>query len=117
VIDFENPLYTVLQAALDVFPDLDCIVFFADGLEEKLGQAEFPDDGGRPIIQIGMELPIGPSIEILAHELAHVAVGTDCDNDHGPEWESAFARIHAAYCARVASFDNKHSIRFSETEA
>jgi hypothetical protein len=33
-------------------------------------------------------------IEVIAHELAPVAVGLEAG--HGPEWEAAFGTIHAA---------------------
>ena len=34
-----------------------------------------------------MKLPVGNVPEILAHEFAHLIVGDDGHDGHGPEWE------------------------------
>ncbi len=41
---------------------------------------------------ITKELRVADAVEILAHELAHVAVGSD--EEHGKAWEEAFDAIH-----------------------
>lgn len=64
-----------------------------------MGQAHFPDDDGTPSIQIDIDCPIRHAVEVLGHELAHVAAPHD--ENHGPDWEAAFAAIHEEYCALV----------------
>lgn len=64
--------------------------------KEPKGETFFPDDGSTPIISINGRLKRGVqgTLDILAHELAHVVAGTKAG--HGPEWEKAYADIFQA---------------------
>lgn len=100
-VDVQNPIEELRLAALDAFPDLDCSVqFMAAPDEGPYGETFFPDDGSRPSVKVAVGIPMEAVIEVMAHELAHVAAGLDAD--HGDKWEAAFERIHAAYCKRMA---------------
>ena len=61
---------------------------------EMIGCTTYPDDGGIPLIEVDANIPAGAVPEILAHELAHVAV---LENDHGTEWKAAFEKIYSKY--------------------
>ena len=98
-----------LQMIVDIFeskyPDKDCRVFFSDGLavEDCYGYINFPDDKDCPEIYINAHLPFERCLDVLSHELAHLAVGEDCNDDHGPEWEKEFDWIHSEFCKRMGS--------------
>ena len=47
--------------------------------------------------------------EILAHELAHVVVGTNEENDHGDKWQEVFDAIHVKYEELVDFAEKEYS--------
>lgn len=96
-----NPFDTVIEAYESLF-DKPCELHFAlSDSEESFGFTEFLETGGStPVVVIDPQCSIVDSVEILAHELAHVAVGIGCI-DHGEEWEKAFAAIHERYTILV----------------
>lgn len=64
------------------------------------GITTFPaDENEVPLVEISAELTVQDAVEILAHELAHVAAGIDAG--HGEAWEKAFHRIHQEYLDRL----------------
>lgn len=65
-----------------------------DNGKPVLGTTDFLDDGSI-VVLIDCNLKVCDAVEILAHELAHVAAGMDAD--HGPEWEKAFDAIYDKY--------------------
>lgn len=97
---FKNdPFAMVYQAFKNLYPDKDCVIYWKPNLKDKngvsvYGTTIFVDDGSI-IIAINPELKVCDAIEILGHELAHVAVGVDAG--HGPEWETAFDAIGEEY--------------------
>lgn len=96
MITITNPISMVLDAATACFPDIDCDVEFTVAPEQgPYGQTFWPDDGGRTRVQVAVGIPFEAVLEVLAHELAHVAAGADAG--HGPAWEDAFKRIHVEY--------------------
>lgn len=58
------------------------------------GYTVFTDDGEIAVF-ISCDLKVMDAVEILAHELAHVAVGAA--EDHGDKWEAAFDAIFQEY--------------------
>ena len=64
--------------------------------KEPKGETFFPDDGSTPVISINGRLKRGVqgTLDILAHELAHVAAGTEAE--HGPEWKKAYGEMFQA---------------------
>jgi len=97
-IEMWNPFDAVIDAALKLYPSLDCLVEWEEGdAVSKPGSTLFPDDGSLPIVRINVGIPVSGAIEVLAHELAHVVVGPDCDDAHGPEWQEVFDKIHEQY--------------------
>lgn len=93
-----DPFMMVYETFRKLYPDKDCRCFWTDNLEDAYGATLFPDNSQMlPEVYISADLPVKHAVEILAHELAHVAVGADAD--HGEAWESAFGVIHREYCS------------------
>ncbi len=97
---FENdPFAMVWQAFKNLYPDKDCICYF-DVLEKNesgdtvYGETDFQDNGTMYVF-VDAGLRLADAVEIFAHELAHVAVGSDAD--HGELWQSAFDAIFVEY--------------------
>ena len=97
---FENdPFALVWMAFKNLYPDKDCICYF-DVLEnaedgyEVFGQTQFQDD--RTIyVFVDARLKITDATEIFAHELAHVAAGSNVH--HEKPWQDAFDAIFKEY--------------------
>lgn len=92
-----DPLKTALEATQALWPDLKADIQWNHALrmdKKEYGCTTFPDDGSIPLIDLNPELSIVIAVEILAHELAHVATPQD---GHGEKWEEAFSAIHEKY--------------------
>lgn len=100
-----NPFEIVLEAYNALY-QRDCVVQFVEGLwarEEAYGVTEF---GGRiPRISVDVITPVHGAVEILAHELAHVAAGDSHADDHGEAWQNAFDAIHQRYVEIVSTLE------------
>lgn len=98
---FANDMFSMVwQAFKNLYPDKNCECQWVPELEkdddgeQPLGVTTFADDG-EVYVEIVASLAVADAIEILAHELAHVAVG-DAEG-HGKAWEEAFDNIHAEF--------------------
>lgn len=98
-----NPFQIVIQAAEKLFPQIECRIVFAE-LEGKVGETLFPDDGSAPVISIDPDGSYRQIVELLAHELAHVAVGPDAE--HGPAWVEAYRKIENEYLKAHRKIEN-----------
>jgi len=99
-----DPFEMIFEVFRELHPEKGCRIFWTDELkadngEDVCGVTIFPDDGSRPCVYVNANVPVCHATEILAHELAHVAVGIE--DEHGAAWEQAFEAIHAAYCKRI----------------
>lgn len=67
-----------------------------DWVRPPKGMTIFPFDGSRPTVLISGDLSRGVrgTLDILAHELAHVAVGIK--EGHGLRWRTAYFELYAA---------------------
>lgn len=99
---FQNdPFATVFQVFQRLYPAAECDVIWTEQLRDEeggvvYGMTTFHDgDDEIPLVEISAELTVQDAVEILAHELAHVAVGVGAG--HGPKWEKAFKKIHEEY--------------------
>lgn len=97
---FKNDPFAILwEAFKNLYPSKECVCWFdvIDDPNDKdghYGWTQWNDDGTIEVaVDIGLRL--SDAVEILAHELAHVAVGSDAE--HGEKWEEAFEAIHAEY--------------------
>ena len=108
MILYRDPIALVTQAAMQAFPDLRCDMDFMQVIDcdpEALGVTIWPDDGGVPQVFIRLDLTIEQAVEIIAHELAHVAAGQEAGHDEawlaafdaiGKQWESLLDEPHSA---------------------
>lgn len=103
-----DPISTVLEATMRLFPELDVEVLFVDSdameVNSEYGCTMFPDGeqvklGIVPGILVRADIPLEAATEILAHELAHVVAGPE--TEHGPSWWHAFTAIHEEYCKLI----------------
>lgn len=105
---FQNDVFAIVWIAFkNLYPDKNCVCYWETEIRESedgrkpYGLTDFGDDGIVTVF-VSADLGVRDAAEILAHELAHVAVGVDVD--HGQEWEDAFCAIHEEYnriCADV----------------
>lgn len=98
---FNNDMFSMVYMAFDsLFPGKPVRIWWnadipkaADGTE-RVGLTSWNEDGTIDV-DISAKLPVADAVEILAHELAHVAAGKD--EGHGEKWEQAFDAIHAEF--------------------
>ena len=98
---FKNdPFSMVWEAFKNLYPDKDCECFWESRIRDAadghpcLGLTDFGEDGAI-YVYVKPTLTVNDAIEILAHELAHVAVGIE--HDHDEAWETAFDNISVEY--------------------
>lgn len=99
----------VWEAFHNLYPGKECECYLASPEDDGTGRpgrgiASFEDDGGI-IVLIDPTLSVQDAVEVLAHELAHVAVGPEAE--HGEAWESAFEAIHQEYDRLVDIYLNE----------
>lgn len=94
-----DPFRCVMAAVQELYPGLEADIQWVDDLyetdDDPYGRTMLPDDGGIPGIDIDIRTPVYGAVEVLAHELAHVA--TPDDLEHGTKWQAAFAAINKRY--------------------
>jgi hypothetical protein len=98
---FKNDMFAmVYQAFHNLWPEKECEIFWEPNIREDedgrkpYGLTDFAPDGTVWVFDTP-DMNVRDAVEILAHELAHVAVGVDVD--HGKEWEDAFEAIFQEY--------------------
>lgn len=99
---FDNdPFAMVWQAYRNLYPGRPCPSVewcHIDDADPETGKAwgytVFTDDGEIAVF-VSCDIKVQDAVEILAHELAHVAVGAE--EDHGEKWEAAFEAIFQEY--------------------
>lgn len=101
VTPFQNdPFAMVWWAFKKLYPDKDCEVYWEPQIRDSedgkpaYGMTDFADDGSVAVF-VKPSLEVGDAVEVLAHELAHVAVGIE--HDHDEVWEKAFDKIFDEY--------------------
>lgn len=114
-----NPFNLILDVCNALYPNFNAQIIFSppgqfeamckeynvpqDSEELPCGFTFFPDDG-EPLIVINSDISCYAAIEIISHEVAHVAAGYDAG--HGELWQAEFDKLHDAYCsAYVAVID------------
>lgn len=95
-----DPFAVVYTAFRNMFPECDCEISWNAEIKDEKGETccgvtRF-EPGKIPVVAINPELPVYDAVEVLAHELAHVANGPE-NMQHGPDWKKAFAAIHREY--------------------
>lgn len=106
-----DPLLAVIQASESLWPEKSCEIHWSDDrswCQKLLNMGPWGSttlSGEQYYVELDINLPIRHVVEILAHELAHVAVGIDAG--HGKEWEEAFSDIHRAYDDILESLESE----------
>lgn len=97
-----DPFAAVYEAFKRLYPGKECLIHWDSDIEDEDDEPVFgvtcfsPDE---PIeIRVNPCLAVGDAVEVLAHELAHVAAGVDADHDK--KWEKAFDAIQEE-CMRI----------------
>ena len=98
---FVNDMFSMVYYAFDrLYPGKPVRIWWnanipnAEDGAQRVGLTSFNEDGTIDV-DIDALLPVADAVEILAHELAHVAAGED--EGHGEKWEQAFDAIHAEF--------------------
>lgn len=97
---FENDIFFMIYLAFkNLYPNKNCTCYWMPNIRDEennhaFGVTEFRDDESI-IVCVDPDAKICDAAEILAHELAHVAVGEN--NGHNEAWESAFQAIWNEY--------------------
>lgn len=100
-----DPLGLVLEIFNEMHPDKECVIYWRQGMKADAECFGCTDFEASPIaVSIDVGLPLEGAVEVLAHELAHVAVGF-VKPQHGKKWQKAFDAIHAAYSERVDALE------------
>lgn len=101
ITPFANDIFAFIwQAFKNLYPDKECDCFWEPQIREDengnevFGLTDFGDDG-YVVVFVRPDLKVADAGEILAHELAHVAVGVE--HEHDEEWEKAFDNIFEEY--------------------
>ena len=108
----ETPFYNdmcsiVWKAFQNLYPDkqVTCewtpVIDATDDGKTVYGITHELDGDDEYFVQVVTTIPVEDATEILAHELAHAAVGLD--HDHDAEWEKAFDAIFDEYNRIVSS--------------
>lgn len=98
---FRNDPFTMIYKAFKrLYPNKPCEIWWGvpsdeEGDKGAYGATNFPDDGSIPQVFIYPDYPVQQQTEVLAHELAHVAVGVE--HEHDKVWETAFDAIYEEY--------------------
>lgn len=94
-----DPFALIWEAFKNLYPGKDCECYFDEidnpnNEDGVYGETLFGDDG-RITVGVDCRLRLADAVEIFAHELAHVAAGSDAD--HGEPWAKAFDAIFEEY--------------------
>lgn len=93
-----DPLRDVVRAFRRLYPRRACDIVVQPVSGKKLGRTFFAR-GHRPMVALDPRVSYAGCIDILAHELAHVAAGIN--GGHGPRWAKAYDAIRDEYEAAV----------------
>lgn len=98
---FQNDMFAMVWGAFKrLYPDKNCEIYWepqirdAEDGKPAYGMTDFADDGSVAVF-VKPSLEVADAVEVLAHELAHVAVGVE--HDHDEVWQEAFDKIFEEY--------------------
>jgi Zn-dependent peptidase ImmA (M78 family) len=95
-----DPVKMMLEIFEKRYPDVDCEFAFgltvngeaiSDDEEDPCGYTLFRD-GEIPLIVVSVALPYFATLEVIAHELAHVVCGSN--EKHSDKWKETFFSIY-----------------------
>ena len=101
IAPFQNDMFAMVWSAFKkLYPDKDCEIYWEPQIRDEedgkpvYGLTDFADDGSVAVF-VKPSLEVADAVEILAHELAHVAVGVE--HGHDEAWQGAFDKIFEEY--------------------
>lgn len=101
ITPFQNDMFAMVWSAFKrLYPDKNCEIYWepqirdAEDGKPAYGMTDFADDGSVAVF-VKPSLEVADAVEVLAHELAHVAVGIE--HDHDEVWQEAFNKIFEEY--------------------
>ena len=101
IAPFQNDMFAMVWGAFKkLYPDKDCEIYWEPQIRDEedgkpvYGLTDFADDGSVAVF-VEPSLEVADAVEVLAHELAHVAVGVE--HDHDEVWQEAFDKIFEEY--------------------
>lgn len=101
IAPFQNDMFAMVWGAFKkLYPDKGCEIYWEPRIRGKEdgkpvdGLTEFAGDGSVAVF-VKPSLEVADAVEVLAHELAHVAVGVE--HDHDEVWQEAFDKIFEEY--------------------
>ena len=108
----ENPHQILLDVINELYPDINADIIFIDEEsykefapedKELYGCITLPDNLETPMMVICTSAAYTATIELIAHEAAHLVRGCieDGTGGHDEEWRSVFENINKAYCQKV----------------
>lgn len=87
------------------YPKKSCTVLFCENLyedEQVYGRTEFSKEGA--VVWLDVTIPYRGLLDVLAHELAHVA---EPEDDHGKNWEAAFSALNREWVKRMSELNDE----------
>ena len=101
IAPFQNDMFAMVWGAFKrLYPDKNCEIYWEPQIRDEedgkpvYGLTDFADDGSVAVF-VKPSLEVADAVEVLAHELAHVAVGVE--HDHDEVWQEAFDKIFEEY--------------------
>jgi hypothetical protein len=94
-ISFYDPINLLFDIVEELYPDTRAFIQFDSSIKGGYGYTCFPEDKSIPVVNILPTLEYGATLEVIAHELAHVVSGEN--HEHDKKWESVFNNIHKRY--------------------
>lgn len=101
IAPFQNDMFAMVWGAFKkLYPDKDCEIYWEPQIRDEedgkpvYGLTDFADDGSVAVF-VKPSLEVADAVEVLAHELAHVAVGVE--HDHDEVWQETFDKIFEEY--------------------
>lgn len=101
IAPFQNDMFAMVWGAFKkLYPDKECEIYWEPQIRDEedgkpvYGLTDFADDGSVAVF-VKPSLEVADAVEVLAHELAHVAVGVE--HDHDEVWQEAFDKIFEEY--------------------
>lgn len=101
IAPFQNDMFAMVWGAFKkLCPDKECEIYWEPKIRDEedgkpvYGLTDFAVDGSVAVF-VKPSLEVADAVEVLAHELAHVAVGIE--HDHDEVWQEAFDKIFEEY--------------------
>ena len=108
-----DPFAYVWEAFRNLYPGKECECHLSapedTECEPRGGMTVWVDgeEGSAIIVLVNPHLSVLDAVQVLAHELAHVAVGPE--SSHGEAWEEAYEAIREEYYALIYLDEEKSS--------